>query len=101
MRPSWKANALAGLTIGITLFVGALGAQGAPKQPPKQAFHATTVPSPKTPSDNTPSSDSRAVPRCLGRLPSAGASVACPSGGFVGEHDDSTSDPHHSAARTL
>src|SRR5260221_3015764 len=94
MRPSWKANLLAAITIGVTLFVGALGAQGGPKQQPSTT---ATPPSLTITSDHTSSADSRAVPRCRGRLASVGISFACPSGWFVWENDHFTDDPYQRA----
>lgn len=94
MRLSWKANLLAALTIGVTLFVGVLGAQGGPKQQPSKT---ATPPSSKSTSDHTSSAESSAVPRCRGRLASAGVSFACPSGWFVWENDHFNDDPFQRA----
>jgi hypothetical protein len=93
MQRSWKANLLAAITIGVTLFVGALGAQGGSKQP----SHSRPSGSPRVAADSAAPKDSRAVPRCSGRLASAGISFTCPSGWFVWENDRFTDDPYQRA----
>jgi hypothetical protein len=91
MRRSWAANALAAITIGLTLFVGVLGAQGTPKV----ARTKQPVPSAKpSPPKNAAAGQSVGVPRCRGRLASANLSFACPDGWFVWENDAFTSDPY-------
>ena len=91
MRRHWQANILAAFTIGITLFVGALGAQGGPKH----TVHAPTAASTKTLAE--PAAASVAVPICHGKIASAGVSFACPSGWFVWENDHFTDDPYQRA----
>jgi hypothetical protein len=88
MRRSLAANALAAITIGLTLFVGVLGAQGTRKQPSR----STATPSPKSGARN-----SVGAPRCHGRLSSTNLSFACPDGWFVWENDTFTTDPYQRA----
>jgi hypothetical protein len=93
MRRSWAANALAAITIGITLFVGVLGAQGTPKQPPR----SIPTPSPTHTARANTAPRSVGVPRCRGRLTTANLSFACPTGWFVWENDTFTDDPYQRA----
>jgi hypothetical protein len=94
MRRTWPANALAAITIGITLFVGVLGAHGTPKHTtPRQNPRPATTSSPK----KVPARHAVGVPRCHGRLTSNNVSFACPDRWFVWENDTFTTDPYQRA----
>ncbi|MGZ4242465.1 MAG: hypothetical protein ACXVQ7_12765 [Actinomycetota bacterium] len=100
MKSTWTANLIAAFVIGITILVGALGAQGAPEHRPsarpsgviapsdlQRPAHRSAIITSVTSSDETlpaPSCDSRTTVR------GAALSFLCPGGWFLWENDEFT-----------
>ncbi|MGZ4206133.1 MAG: hypothetical protein ACXVES_12840 [Actinomycetota bacterium] len=104
MKSTWQANLIAAFVIGMTVFVGALGAHGslthlvgaahpsgviAPSDLERPA-HPATLADAVTPADETLD-----VPSCGGRLSVRGTelSSACPADWFVWQNDAFTDGP--------